>query len=87
MTEQRDNSFVLFKNKTKQNPKGPDWSGHATVNGQSMFIDAWEKDGGRGMFLSGSLKNKNQHTQKEPERQQMGGNIGPDDDIPFAPCF
>lgn len=83
MTEQRDNSFVLFRNKNKQNPKGPDWSGHATVNGQSMFIDAWDKDAGKGPFLSGSLKNKNQHT----ETKQQGGNIGPDDNIPFAPCF
>lgn len=80
--EQRDNTFVLFRNKEKKHPNGPDFSGHATVNGQAMFIDAWEKDAGRGIFFSGALKNK----QPKEERQQ-GGNIGPEEDIPFAPCF
>lgn len=75
--EQRDNSFVLFRNKDKKNPKGPDWSGHGIVNGQHVFVDAWDKDAGRGVFLSGAFKNKNQHNTKQEPR-----NDDPDS-IPF----
>lgn len=64
MSEQRQNSGVLFKAKEKRSDRSPDYSGTANVDGVEYFMDAWLKDGQAGKFMSFSFKRK--------ERQASG---------------
>ncbi len=80
--ELRDNSGTMFRNKRKEKENHPDWSGDVMVDGVTMWINGWEKKDKNGnVFYSFSFK------PKQAKAEQRGGNIGPDDDIPFAPCF
>ena len=82
--EVRDQSGTMFRNKRKERDSHPDWSGDGMVNGQLVWLNAWEKKDKNGnLFYSFSFKNK----QAKEEPRQQGANIGPDDDIPFAPSF
>ncbi len=56
--EQREGSGVLFKNTRKTNPKAPDYSGNALVNGVEMEVAAGVKEGKNGKFFSLSIKPK-----------------------------
>ena len=54
--EKRDNSGVLFKEREKKNPKGPDYSGEVMVAGTLYRLAAWIKDGKKGKFMSLALQ-------------------------------
>lgn len=58
MSEQRDNSGVLFKNDRKEQPNHPDMKGWGTINGVEVWISAWTKTGQKGKFLSLAIKPK-----------------------------
>ncbi len=55
MSEQKDNSGALFKNKYKRQENHPDYRGPCTVNGVEMEMSAWlreSKDGGKYMSIA-----------------------------------
>lgn len=56
--EQRDNSGSLFKNDKKTDPKHPDYKGDALIDGQSVWVSAWIKEGKNGKFMSLSFNPK-----------------------------
>jgi uncharacterized protein (DUF736 family) len=74
------NTFVLFQNDKKGNPKAPDYTGTVNVNGEDFEAAGWKKvstkDGKT--FMSGrlELKKANRGGGGRPSNQH-------DDDIPF----
>ena len=87
--EQRDNSGVAFVNAEKADPKHADFNGNITVNGQSFWLNIWNKKSAAGTtYLSVSVKPRAQQNQRseapEPSRPtRQAREILPDDDIPF----
>ncbi len=71
--EQRDNSGSLFRNETKTNERGPDYSGTCMVDGVEHFFDGWLKTADSGKkWMSFSFKRKEKQPQAPaaPARQQ-----------------
>jgi hypothetical protein len=73
--EQREGQGSLFRNDKKGNPKAPDWKGTCLLNGVTMEISGWIKDGKRGEFYSLQIKPK--------EERNTAPQGGDDDRIPF----
>jgi hypothetical protein len=78
--EQRDNSGSLFKNDKKTEDKHPDYKGEALINGTSMWISAWIKEGKTGKFMSLSFNPKDGGN---GNRQQSKPKPTEDKDVPF----
>lgn len=76
--EQKDNTFTLFKNDKGENPKRPDYTGKALVNGVEVRLSAWIREGKSGKFMSGTI---------EPPREQAKPKPAPvaepDDELPW----
>ncbi len=53
---QTDLSGILFRNRTKKSETHSDYSGHATIDGQEFFINAWINEGRNGKFLGLKFK-------------------------------
>jgi hypothetical protein len=53
--EQKDGDIAVFKVKDKTNPKGPDWTGKAIINGEEMQVSFWQKND---TMLAGQIKEK-----------------------------
>lgn len=79
MSEKRDNSGALFKNKDKKSDNHPDYRGPCMVNGVELEVSAWLKESGSGtkyMSLSfkppykkdGAHTSKPQHGDEDLER-------------------
>lgn len=79
----KDQSGTLFTNSRKERDSQPDWTGKAIVNGVPVYVSGWNKDG----RISLAFKNRQEGALDKKEPKQQGANIGPDDDIPFAPSF
>ena len=79
MTQQRDNSGILFRNLDKRSDKSPDYTGTAMIDGVMYYVSAWTKEGGKGKFQSLAFKRKDEQRRevKEPRRQDD------DSDLPF----
>jgi hypothetical protein len=78
----------FFRNKKKDNPKAPDYTGElCTPDGQQWRIAGWLKEGKKGTFLSlkaeaprgGEATEVYRDTPKKPQ----GGRAAMDDEIPF----
>lgn len=65
MSEQRDNSGILFKNDRKAQPNHADYQGECTIDGKRYFMNAWIKDGAKGKFMSFSFKPKEKPAAKQ----------------------
>lgn len=75
-----NNTFVLFINDKGDNPKRPDRTGTATINGVKYRLAGWIRNGPKGKFLSGSIKPDDQ-----PRQQPAAKELPPepyDDGIP-----
>ncbi|WP_041249575.1 hypothetical protein [Gluconacetobacter diazotrophicus] len=78
MTEQqRDNSGALFLNSRRQSDKAPDYTGTLVVNGQSLEISAWVRDGRSGEFLSLKVQEKRQTPPRSGARGSYPRRPGP----------
>lgn len=56
--EQRDGDFNLFPNDKKGNEKAPDYRGTAKLNGKTMNVSAWIKQGSKGQFIAGRIEER-----------------------------
>jgi hypothetical protein len=72
------NTFALFKNDKGDNPKRPDYTGTANVDGIEFRISGWIREGAKGKFISGSvqLKDNNSAGASKPVNEDDG-------DVPF----
>lgn len=85
MTQQRDNSGVLFKNDRKEKDTHPDYTGRATINGVDMYLSAWIKTGARGKFMSLAFNLPRGEAKEKPAEEKPSGGGGDfDDSIPFG---
>lgn len=86
--ELKELTGVMFKDNQKKNTKGPDWRGEFLLNGVPHELAAWEKEGGRGTFLSFQMKPKQERKQQPgqttaaPPRQRPASNPTPSDAVP-----
>jgi hypothetical protein len=69
------NTFALFKNDKGDNPKRPDYTGNANVDGIEFRISGWIREGAKGKFISGSVQMK--------EGDVKTKQAAVDEDVPF----
>ena len=71
------NTFTLNKNDKGDNPKRPDYTGTANVDGIEFRISGWIREGQKGKFISGSVQLK--------DNNSAGATRGAaeDEDVPF----
>jgi hypothetical protein len=81
MAEARNNSGALFKAKSNENPKWPQYEGSVTVAGVDYWISAWVKDGKSGKFFSLAFKPKEKR--EEPAEKPRRPATDDDSDLPF----
>jgi hypothetical protein len=61
MAEQKydnTNTFTLFKNEQGDNPKKPNYTGLANIDGIEFRIAGWIREGKSGKFISGTVQLK-----------------------------
>lgn len=76
------NTFALFKNDKGDNPKRPDYTGTANVDGIEFQLSAWIREGKNGKFMSGTVQPKNEA--RQPAGTKPKPNLPEEDpEIPF----
>ena len=78
MAEQKydnTNTFTLFKNEIGDNPKKPNYTGLANVDGIEFRIAGWIREGKSGKFISGTVQLKDGDV--KPKQAAI------DEDVPF----
>lgn len=78
MAEQKydnTNTFTLFKNEQGDNPKKPNYTGLANVDGIEFRIAGWIREGKSGKFISGTVQLKDGDV--KPKAVEL------DEDVPF----
>ncbi|CAB4126339.1 hypothetical protein UFOVP89_10 [uncultured Caudovirales phage] len=73
------NTFALFKNDKGDNPKRPDYTGTANVDGIEFRISGWIREGAKGKFISGSVQLKDNNS----AGATRGAAEDVDEDVPF----
>ncbi len=73
------NTFALFINDKGENPKRPDWSGTANLNGVEFRLSGWKRQSARGEFISGQIQTKEIKTTEYGKPAVEGA----EEDIPF----
>lgn len=80
-----NNRGILFVNFRKRQPKHPDFTGEATIDGRKYKIAAWIKQGKKAQFHSLAFTEDVAQTEQPPppapEPQDVPQSI--EDDIPF----
>lgn len=79
--EERPNSGSLFKNDKGDNPKRPDYTGKAIIDGVEKRIAGWIKSGAKGNFLSLSFSDPRENSGSGERRRAPEPDEG---DIPFG---
>ena len=79
MSEQRDNSGIMFKNDRKEKDTHADYQGECMIDGKPYWINAWIKEGKRGKFMSFAFKPK--EARREAAAQDSRSEL--DSEIPF----
>ena len=69
------NTFALFKNELGDNPKKPNYTGSANVDGIEFRIAGWIREGKNGKFISGTVQLKEGDV--KPKQEAV------DEDVPF----
>ncbi len=69
------NTFALFKNELGDNPKKPNYTGSANVDGIEFRIAGWIREGKNGKFISGTVQMKEGDV--KPKQEAI------DEDVPF----
>jgi len=78
MAEQKydnTNTFTLFKNEQGGNPKKPNYTGLANIDGIEFRIAGWIREGKSGKFISGTVQLKDGDV--KPKQAAI------DEDVPF----
>ncbi len=65
--DQREGDFALFRNDRKTKESQPDWKGKGLWQGQQVELAGWEKDKGRGVFITGKFSEP-----RQPQQDGMG---------------
>lgn len=83
--ELKDGSGSLFKNDRKTADTHADYTGSLKIDGKEFWLNAWIKDGGKGKYMSLSLKPKEEQRKQDPISSGRGADRNSDmnDDIPF----
>lgn len=86
--EQREGSGAIFQNSRKKKDSHPDYQGEAKVNGVTLELSGWLKQGKNGEFISLAIKPKGQKRESPPLLGSGSAprKTDPDDDdreIPF----
>jgi hypothetical protein len=74
MSNNKENSGILFNNKNKKEDKHPAYTGTATINGVAYELASWIKEGKAGKFMTISFKVK--ESTPNPSNENT-------DDLPF----
>ena len=69
------NTFTLFKNDQGDNPKKPNYTGLANVDGIEFRIAGWIREGKNGKFIAGTVQLKDGDV--KPKQAAV------DEDVPF----
>lgn len=69
------NTFALFKNELGDNPKKPNYTGSANIDGIEFRIAGWIREGKNGKFISGTVQLKEGDV--KPKQEAI------DEDVPF----
>ena len=89
MSDTRDNSGALFRERDRKSDRAPEYTGKAMIGGKEYRVAAWIKEGRSGQkFFSLAFEEPRQQ-QEQPRQQQSrpaggGKPAALDDDIPFA---
>lgn len=79
--EHKPGTFSLFKNDKDGNDKRPDYRGDGVdLDGNSIRVSAWLRDGKSGKFMSCKIEPKEE--QRQPAKQAPKPAVG-FDDLPF----
>lgn len=82
--EHKAGTFSLFKNDKGDNESRPDYKGEGKdLDGKAIEVAAWLKDGGRGKFMSCTLKLKGEAPAIRQQAAPQDGGVDIADDIPF----
>lgn len=75
----KENSVLIFKNDRKTSDTHPDYKGQINVDGRTLDIALWVKEGNKGKFFSGKISTP----YVKPETDDFKIIDEPSGDLPF----